>query len=154
MSMRGETMVMIREAKKEDSARLVDIWRDAVVATHDFLSSDDVSFYYGQLRDIYLPALEVWVAEEPAGRMAGFIGLSENKVEMLFVDPAQHGKGIGRALLGHAETLKGTLLVDVNEQNPAAHAFYLKYGFEEVGYSALDGSGRPFPLIHMAQRKK
>ncbi|MDA4833452.1 GNAT family N-acetyltransferase, partial [Enterobacter hormaechei] len=39
----------------------------------------------------------------------------------------------------------------VNEQNPDAHGFYRHCGFVAVGRSERDGSGRPFPLIHMQQ---
>ena len=49
-----------------------------------------------------LAALELWVAEAEDGVSAGFIGLSDAKVEMLFVDPAWHRHGIGRTLLLHA----------------------------------------------------
>ena len=80
----------------------------------------------------------------------GFIGLSDNHVEMLFVDPKQHGQGIGRALLDHVRTSRATLSVDVNEQNPQAAGFYLHYGFVQTGRSPLDGEGRPFPLLHMS----
>ena len=49
-------------------------------------------------------------------------------------------------------TLKGPLRVDVNEQNPEALGFYLANGFEVTGRSPLDGQGRPFPLLHLAER--
>jgi putative acetyltransferase len=37
----------------------------------------------------------------------------------------------------------------VNEQTPAAIAFYRHLGFEPFGRSPVDDSGRPYPLIHM-----
>jgi putative acetyltransferase len=37
----------------------------------------------------------------------------------------------------------------VNEQNPEAVAFYRSPGFEVVGRSPLDPSGKPFPILHM-----
>lgn len=69
------------------------------------------------------------------------------------MDPLHHGQGTGTKLIRHAERLKGPgLQVDVNEQNPKAHTFYKKYGFVQIGRSELDGSGKPFPLIHMQLR--
>jgi len=41
--------------------------------------------------------------------------------------------------------------VDVSEQNPEALAFHLANGFIIVGRSALDGGGRPFPLLHLRE---
>ncbi|MNS88544.1 putative N-acetyltransferase YjaB [compost metagenome] len=88
------------------------------------------------------------------GQPCGFIGLSGNKVEMLFIDQDQRGKGVGKALLEHAETLHNELQLDVNEQNPQASGFYRHYGFEITGRSALDGQGNPFPLLHMKLAKR
>jgi putative acetyltransferase len=39
--------------------------------------------------------------------------------------------------------------VDVNEQNPEARGFYERLGFTVVARSELDGTGRPFPLLHL-----
>ena len=47
--------------------------------------------------------------------------------------------------------LKGSLTVDVNEQNPAALQFYRANGFTVTGRSALDAGGRPFPLLHLRE---
>lgn len=141
----------IRARTADDNAVLVEIWLRAVRATHHFLSEDDIRFFHPLVRDQYLPALEVLVAKDEEGKPTGFIGLTDEKVEMLFVDPAQHGKGIGKCLIEHVAQLRGPLSVDVNEQNPGALAFYLKCGFSPVGRSELDGSGKPFPLLHLAQ---
>ncbi|CFR12412.1 acetyltransferase [Yersinia frederiksenii] len=141
---------MIRKAMPADTSRLIEVWENAVRKTHLFLTEADIQFYLPQVRDIYLPALEVWLFEKDA-EAVGFIGLDGNKVEMLFVDTTYYGKGIGKALLAHAQHLKGKLSVDVNELNPAALAFYLHYGFIKTGRSERDGEGKPFPLIHLAQ---
>ncbi len=92
----------------------------------------------------------MWVAQADDGGIAGFIGTSGAQVEMLFVDPGWFGQRIGTALLDHVRARHARLTVDVNEQNPGAHAFYRRYGFREVGRSPTDSAGRPFPLIHMA----
>ena len=39
--------------------------------------------------------------------------------------------------------------VDVNEQNEPAVKFYLLMGFAIEGRSDLDGTGKPFPLLHL-----
>lgn len=142
----------IRLYANEDNARLVDIWLAAVRATHHFLTEDDIQFFLPQLRDLHIPALEVHVAEGEDGQLLGFAGLDGANLEMLFIDPIHHGRGIGKRLVDHAVALKGRLKVDVNEQNPGALAFYLKCGFTQIGRSELDGSGKPFPLLHLAQQ--
>lgn len=142
--------MQLRRARREDLPRVIEIWEDAVRATHDFLTDADVRFYLPIVRDQYLPFAEVWVAEADDGKLVGFMGLTEARVDALFVDPAAHRRGVGRALLAHAFGLKGRLSVDVNEQNHPARGFYARLGFREVGRSATDAAGKPYPLIHLA----
>jgi putative acetyltransferase len=52
-------------------------------------------------------------------------------------------------LLHHAIAAFGATELDVNEQNEQAVGFYRRMGFEVVGRSALDGTGKPYPLLHM-----
>ncbi len=70
-------------------------------------------------------------------------------MEALFVDPGVRGSGIGRALVEEAVGRYPDLSTDVNEQNLQATGFYERMGFERRGRSALDGQGRPYPLIHL-----
>lgn len=57
---------------------------------------------------------------------------------------------MGRLLVADAIHRLGATRVDVNEQNEQALGFYRRLGFEVVGRSALDGQGRPYPLLHMS----
>lgn len=91
--------MIIRHAIAADHPRLVEIWLRAVRATHHFLQASDIDALLPQLRDVYLHAVELWVAVDPEDTPLGFIGLAEHHVEMLFIDPDLHGRGIGRALL-------------------------------------------------------
>ncbi|WCE07348.1 MULTISPECIES: acetyltransferase [Pseudomonas] len=142
--------MIIRQATNADHPQLLNIWLRSVRATHHFLQESDIEALLPQLRDIYLPAVELWVTVDAEDCPLGFIGLNENHVEMLFIEPDLRGKGIGRALLDHARSLRSQMSVDVNEQNPEAVGFYLHYGFVQTGRSPLDGEGRPFPLLHLS----
>jgi putative acetyltransferase len=138
----------LRRADERDTARLVEVWRTAVEATHHFLSPSDVDGYSGRLAVEFFPLVELVVAEVD-GKIVGFSGTSPGRLEMLFVDPAAHGRGVGTALLNRAVLAQGVIDVDVNEQNPDAVTFYRRRGFQQIGRSALDSDGRPFPLLHM-----
>lgn len=142
--------MIIRQATNADHPQLLNIWLRSVRATHHFLQKSDIQALLPQLRDIYLPAVELWITVDAEDCPLGFIGLNENHVEMLFIEPDLRGKGIGRALLDHARSLRSQMSVDVNEQNPEAVGFYLHYGFVQTGRSPLDGEGRPFPLLHLS----
>ena len=80
-------------------------------------------------------------------------GAALARVEMLFVDPACHRQGLGRALLDFAGKRHPVLELDVNEQNPGALAFYERYGFKLIARSEKDGSGEPYPLLTMRLEK-
>ncbi len=142
--------MIIRQATNADHPLLLNIWQRSVRATHHFLQESDIQELLPQLRDNYLPAVELWVAVDTEDSPLGFIGLNENHVEMLFIEPDLRGKGIGRALLDHARSSRQQMSVDVNEQNPEAVGFYLHYGLVQTGRSPLDGEGRPFPLLHLS----
>jgi len=78
--------------------RLVEIWRSAVDATHDFLREEDVIELQSQLEASYLSRVEVFVAEID-GEPMGFAGINDTNLEMLFVHADALHQGIGTALL-------------------------------------------------------
>ena len=143
--------VRLRQADGADTDRLVAVWRSAVEATHHFLTPADIDGFASRLARDFFPAVELVVAEV-GGVIVGFSGTADNRLEMLFVDSAAHGRGIGTVLLDHAVERVGIDELDVNEQNPGAVEFYRRRGFDQVGRSPVDSDGRPFPLLHLRRR--
>jgi putative acetyltransferase len=139
----------IRAAKPADLDALASLWLRSVQATHHFLSEAQIQALLPDVRNLALPHLELWVLCSEENEPIGFMGLSDDSLEALFLAPEHIGKGGGKMLLRHARDLKGPLRVDVNEQNVAAVAFYLANGFEVVSRSEVDSAGRPYPLLHM-----
>ncbi|MCM3204087.1 acetyltransferase [Paenibacillus illinoisensis] len=141
--------MMVTPYRALDHAKLVAIWERAVRATHTFLAEEDIVFYKSVVSEA-LSGMEVWEAVDSAGEPVAFMGLDGKHIEMLFVDVDKHGQGVGRMLVTHAIDLKGNdLKVDVNEQNEGAARFYTRMGFVQTGRSELDGSGNPFPILHL-----
>lgn len=128
---------------------LVRIWRSAVLATHDFLGEADFVRIERVLPEQYFPAVTLLVADVD-GKAVGFAGVADGNLEMLFVDDAYRGTGVGSALLDRVVTRHGVTRVDVNEQNPQAVDFYLHHGFGQTGRSDTDWDGRPYPILHLA----
>ncbi|RZL31196.1 MAG: GNAT family N-acetyltransferase, partial [Pedobacter sp.] len=79
----------------------------------------------------------------------GFIGLKDNFIQMLFVEPSAMRKGIGKTLLCFAITKHGANTVDVNEQNTNARLFYSKMGFILKERSKSDALGKPYPVLSL-----
>jgi len=143
--------ITIRPAAADDHPALVRIWRSAVEATHDFLAEADRDAIESRLASDYFPAVTLVLAEIEDSPV-GFAGALNGNLEMLFVDAAHRGAGIGTLLLEHAIAQLAVTRVDVNEQNPSAAAFYARRGFEVIGRSELDDAGRPYPLLHLRLR--
>jgi len=141
-------MIHIRKSIPADAPALTAIWRESVLATHDFLSRADFDEIEKLVGEHYLPNVEVWVIED-ADTPVGFMGMTESNIDSLFISPAERGKGIGKYMIAHAKGLVGTLTVDVNEQNVQGVGFYRHVGFVETGRSETDDQGRPYPLLHL-----
>jgi len=136
----------------KDFPRVVEVWEASVRETHLFLSEADIQFFKPLVRDGLPRVAELACVRDGEGQVAGFVGVADGKVEMLFIHPTWRGQGIGRRLLKHAVNMLGATVVDVNEQNEQAVGFYLRMGFEVEGRSELDSTGKPFPLLHMRVR--
>lgn len=129
--------------------RLLNIWELSVRHTHLFLSEQDID----ALRPLVIQGMEhishLHAFIDDHDQSLGFIGIQDNKIEMLFVEPAAMGKGIGKSLVAYAIQTLNVRYVDVNEQNPQALGFYERMGFQVFERSALDEQGNPFPILHM-----
>jgi putative acetyltransferase len=146
-------MIRIRTSTSADGQRVMDIWRSAVDATHDFLAPQDRQDIEREVA-AFLPTISVWLAVDDNDRSMGFMLINDNHLDALFIDAADRGKGVGRALVEHAMQLHPGLTVDVNEQNDQAIGFYERMGFQRTGRSDLDHQGRPYPLIHYAVSRR
>lgn len=137
----------------DDTNRAVEVWEASVRATHSFVTEEDIEVFRPLVRGAFPDALTFGCIRDEAGQIVGFVGMSDSKIEMLFVHPDWRGRGVGRLLLGYAvRELKATM-VDVNEQNGQAVGFYQRTGFETIGRSEYDGLGKPYPLLHMQLRE-
>ena len=97
----------------------------------------------------FLPKVPLWLAVDADNYPMAFMFIDNGHMEALFIDPAYQGKGIGAMLVRHGLSRHPDMTTDVNEQNQQALGFYEKMGFVRTGRSALDGQGRPYPIIHL-----
>lgn len=141
-------MIRLRPSRPDDGPRVVEIWAAAVDATHDFLSPEDRAAI-GREVEAFLPSAPLMLAVDDRDRPLGFMLVNDSHMDALFIDPEHRGAGIGAILIDYALAVHPILTTDVNEQNAQAVGFYEHMGFERTGWSATDGQGRAYPLIHL-----
>lgn len=147
-----DSIQLITNRNEECLYCLLNIWESSVRHTHLFLSEQDIA----ALRPLVLQGMEhishLLAFIDDHDQPLGFIGVQDNKIEMLFVEPAAMGRGVGKSLVTHAIQALDVHYVDVNEQNPQALGFYEHMGFQVFERSALDEQGNPFPILHMNRK--
>ncbi len=141
---------VIRPYEPADLAALLGVWRRSSDLAHPFL---DAEFQDGEAKaiaEVYLPnaETETWVSIE-GDRLVGFLTLIGNEVGALFVEPADHGRGLGRALMDHARVVRGRLEVEVFEENAIGRRFYERYGFRFVRRGVHGPSGLPIHRLEL-----
>ena len=130
-------------------ARLLSVWERSVKATHTFLSGEEIA----KIKPYVPQALEqvphLVVLEDEGGVPAAFMGIGEQKLEMLFLAPEGRGKGHGKRLLQYGIERYAVQEVTVNEQNPQAIGFYEHMGFQTYRRTERDEQGGPYPRLYM-----
>ena len=128
---------------------LSNIWKASVRATHLFLSDAEVNQIKKYVPQAFSEVEYLTVAADDSGKPIAFMGVTDKRLEMLFVAPEVRGTGIGKQLLLHGIERYGFREVTVNEQNPQAIGFYEHMGFETYRRTDLDEEGNPYPLLYM-----
>ncbi|MCG1037652.1 GNAT family N-acetyltransferase [Polaribacter sargassicola] len=143
----------IDKVHKTEYQEVLNVWESSVRATHHFLKEEDIAYFKPLILNTYLDAVELRCVRNHENKIIGFLGVAEQNLEMLFIDPKYRGKKIGKTLLDYSISHLNVTKVDVNEQNEQAVGFYKHFGFEMVSRSKLDSSGKPYPTLHMKLKK-
>jgi putative acetyltransferase len=145
---------MITTPSSGDFERLITIWENSVRATHNFITEEDIRYYKPLILNEYFNNVDLFCYKDEHNRICGFMGVVEDKLEMLFIDDCERGKGIGKQLLSYAVKRLNVKKVDVNEQNALAAEFYQHMGFKVVGRSDVDATGKNYPVLFMELSKR
>ena len=78
---------------------LLIVWEKSVRSSHHFLKEEDIEYFKPLIRNQYFPAVKLFVIRNENGRIAAFMGLSDDMLEMLFVLPEEQGHGYGKAFV-------------------------------------------------------
>ena len=126
---------MIRELRKADINRVASIWLDTNITAHYFISAQYWKSNFELVKELLLQAT-VYVYEDKQ-EIQGFIGLSNEYIEGIFVSAEMQSQGIGKILLNYVKGKRNKLILNVYQKNTRAISFYQREGFE-IQYSGLD----------------
>lgn len=129
--------------------QLLNIWRNSVKATHLFLSDSEIENIKRYVPQALKSISHLIVLETKNQLPIAFMGIKEDKLEMLFVSSEEIGKGFGKRLLRYGIDNYAVKELAVNEQNPRAKDFYEHMGFQVYKRTDIDEQGNPYPLLYM-----
>jgi putative acetyltransferase len=131
----------IRPYVADDLGDLLEVWYEASLVAHPFLSSEFLAAERRRIEEEWIVIAETMVCDVD-GRLVGFLSLLGNEVGAIFVHPAFQRRGIGRSLMDRARAARPHLELDVFEANMAGRRFYEEYGFRVVGEHVHDETGQ------------
>ncbi len=142
---------MIRRLQETDIDRVMTLWLDTNLKAHDFVPAEYWKNNFESVKEM-LPQAEVYVYEE-TGAIQGFVGLTGEYIEGIFVSGEMQSQGIGKRLLDHIKTEKDTLHLSVYQKNTRAIRFYQREGFV-IQREGLDESTGEKEYVMLWQRRQ
>ena len=143
---------MIRELRKVDINKVAEIWLDTNIKTHYFISAQYWKSNFELVKELLLQAT-VYVYEDKQ-EIQGFIGLSNEYIEGIFVSEEMQSQGIGKLLLDDIKTRKTRLSLNVYQKNIRAISFYQREGFEIQCEGVDEVTGEKEYVMQIAQTIK
>ncbi len=118
---------MIRKLQKVDINRVADIWLKTNLKVHFFIPEQYWISNYEFVKEM-LPQAEVYVYEDDK-MIQGFIGVSDEYIEGIFVSDEMQSCGIGKMLLDYIKDKKDKSQLKVYQKNVREMSFYQREGF-------------------------
>lgn len=109
---------MIRKMQNIDINRVADIWLKTNLKAHYFIPEQYWTSNYELVKEMLLQA-EVYMYEDNK-MIQGFVGLSNEYIEGIFVSDETQSCGIGKLLLDYIKNKKVRLRLNVYQKNTRA----------------------------------
>lgn len=141
IQVKDRTLILIEQ--------LVELWEKSVKETHLFLSEDEIESIKKYVPQALKDINTLVIIENEINCPIAFMGVQEEKLEMLFILPKEREKGFGKKLLQYGIENYSIEELTVNEQNTPAKGFYEHMGFKVYKRTEYDEQGQPYPLLYM-----
>lgn len=141
---------MIRRLQKADIDSVADIWLNTNLKAHCFIPAQYWKDNFEMVKEM-LSQAEVYLYED-GQKIQGFIGISGEYIEGIFVSDEMQSRGIGRLLLDYIKDKKLRLCLNVYQKNTRAIKFYQREGFRISGEGIDEATGEK-DYVMVWQRK-
>lgn len=121
---------MIRKFETTDTERVMQIWLEVNMETHDFVPGDYWLSHYQSVQEQLLQA-DIYVYERDK-KIQGFVGMMDDYLAGIFVDKKYRSMGIGKDLLECVKKNHSAFSLNVYQKNRRAVDFYLREGLSVV----------------------
>ena len=142
-------VVLVNDRSDDLITSLVNVWERSVRETHLFLTEKEILRIKEYVPSAIKEVKTLLIARDDNNLPVAFMGLKDDRLEMLFLDPSVRGKGLGRKLLPIAIDENKIKRLTVNEQNPEAIGFYKHMGFKTYKREEHDEEGNAYPILYM-----
>ena len=143
---------MIRKMQNIDINRVADIWLKTNLKAHYFIPEQYWTSNYELVKEMMSQA-EVYVYEDDK-MIQGFVGLSNEYMEGIFVSDEMQSCGIGKLLLEYIKNKKARLRLNVYQKNARAISFYQREGFDIQCEGFDDATGEKEYTMLWQQKQK
>lgn len=131
---------------------MICVWEKSVRATHHFVTSEEVERLKELVKQIDFNSYSVFCLTS-GNTVLGFLGVENDVIETLFLDPDYIGQKLGAKLMNFALHELKADKVNVNEQNIEAIKFYAKFGFVAYERTEKDAEWNDYPVLKMKLKK-
>lgn len=121
---------MIRKFEMKDTKRVMQIWLDVNIETHNFVPGDYWLSNYQSVQEQLLQA-DIYVYEQDE-EIQGFVGMMDDYLAGIFVDKKCRSMGIGKELLECVKQNYPAFSLNVYQKNRRAVDFYLREGLSII----------------------
>lgn len=123
---------------------------DTNIKAHYFIPAQYWKRNFDLVKELLLQAT-VYVYEDKQ-EIQGFVGLSDEYIEGIFVSAEMQSQGIGKILLNYVKGKRNNLLLNVYQKNARAISFYQREGFE-IQCNGIDEATGERDYVMAWQRK-
>ena len=147
-------IIEVRDRNATLINELLEVWESSVIATHKFLSSDEIKNIKKYVPQALINVAHLVIVKNKDNIPIAIMGIEKKRLEMLIIQNNERGKGISKQLLNYGINKHNINELTVNEQNINAKEFYEYMGFTTYKRTELDEQGNPYPILYMKLKNK